>query len=110
MDVGRGAHLVGIPQRAGDVDALEPRHAVEVLGDEHHHVLGAALALRGGPADVGHPRAAEQRALDRPPVRDPPHVALELAVVELSSHAQRIVDDGAAAGKDESLPAAREDG
>ena len=31
VDLGRGAHLVGVPERARRVDALEPRHAVEVL-------------------------------------------------------------------------------
>ena len=64
--VRRGAHLIGAPQRAGDVDALEPRHAVEVLGAEQDHVLGATLALGRGAAHVGHPRATEQRALDPP--------------------------------------------
>ena len=37
-----------------------------------------------GAAEVGDPRAAEQRAIERPPIRDPAHIALELAVVELA--------------------------
>ena len=77
-----------------------------MLGHEHDDVLGPALALGGGATDVGHPRAAEQRTLDRPTVSDPPHVALELAMVELLSHARRIVADGAAAGKAEASSAA----
>src|SRR3954465_13180500 len=68
VDVRGRAHLVGVPQRARAVDALQPRHAVEVVRDEYHHVLGPPLALRRGAPRVGYPRAAEQRALDRPAV------------------------------------------
>ena len=49
VHVGRRAHLVGVPQRAGLVDALEPRDAVEVLGNQFDDVLDPALALGGAP-------------------------------------------------------------
>src|SRR5262249_29245336 len=94
------AHLVGVPQRPGDVDALQPRHAVEVLRDQHDHVLGAALTLRAGATKIGDARPAEQRAIEWPPVRDPPNVALELAVVELLvGHPKPIVAQETAGGK-----------
>ena len=101
VHVGGRAHLVGVPQRPGHVHALEPGHAVEVLADEHDHVLGPALALRAGAAQVSDARAAEQRAIERPPVRDPAHIALELAVVELveGRHPPPIVADAATGGK-----------
>ena len=57
----RVAHLESVPQRAGLVDPLEPRHPVERLGDEHDDVFGAALALRGRAALVGDAGATEQR-------------------------------------------------
>ena len=100
MHIGGRAHLVGVPQRAGDVDALEPRHPVEVLGDEHDHVLGAALTLRSGAAQIGDARAGQQRAIERPPVRNPAHVTLELAVIELLEiHPPNIVADEAPLSK-----------
>ena len=68
---------------AGLVDALEPRDAVEVLGDEHEHVLVPALALRRRAVEVVDPSAAQQRALDRPAVRHALQIALELPAVEL---------------------------
>jgi hypothetical protein len=84
VHIGRRAHLVGVPQAPADVYALEPRHPIEELGDEHEHELGAALALRPGASQVRDARATEQGSLDRPAVGDPLDVALELAVVELS--------------------------
>src|SRR3954454_19566859 len=82
VHVGRVAHLGGVPQAPGLVDALEPRHPGEELRDEHHDELRPALALGAEPALVVHARTAEQRALERPPVRDPLHVAVELAPVD----------------------------
>src|SRR3954452_20104433 len=100
VDVGGRAHLVRVPQRPGDVDALQPWHAVEVLGNQHDHVLRTALALWAGAAEIGDARAAEQRSIEWPPVRDPPNVSLELAVVELLvGHPTPIVAQEAACGK-----------
>jgi hypothetical protein len=65
-----------------------------VLGDEHDHVLGTALALARRAVEIGHARAAEQRPLRGPPVGDPLHVALELAAVELLLR-HSSADDGA---------------
>ena len=62
VDVRRGPHLERVPQRAGLVDALEPRHAVERLGDEHDHELGSTLALGRRAALVGDAGAAEDGA------------------------------------------------
>ena len=56
VHVGLGAHLGGVPERARLVDALQPRHAVEVLAHEHDDELRAALALMAGAA-AGPPRA-----------------------------------------------------
>ena len=81
VDVGRRAHLEGVPQRAGLVDALEPRHPLVRRGDEDHDELGAALALGRRAPLVGHARAAEQRDLDRPAIADAVQVALQLAPV-----------------------------
>ena len=64
VHVGVGAHLARVPEVRRLVDALEPRHAVEGLGDEHDDVLRAALALRRRAARVGDARAPEH-ARDR---------------------------------------------
>src|SRR4051794_30653052 len=101
VHVGGGAHLVGVPQRARHIHALEPRHAVEVLGDQHDHVLRAALALRARAAQVSDPRAGEQRPIERPSVGDSADVAIELAMVQRFErrHPQNIVADTATTGK-----------
>src|SRR5262249_213105 len=100
VDVRRRAHLVRVPQRPGDVHALQPRHPVEVLPDHHQHVLRPALTLRTGTAQVRDARAAEHRAIEWPPVRDPTDVALELAVVELlRGHPTSIVAGKRVCGK-----------
>src|SRR3954454_17413315 len=81
VHVGRVAHLGGVPQAAGLVDALGPRHAGEELRDEHDDELRPALALGAEPALVVHAGAAEQRPLERPPVRDALDVAVQLPPV-----------------------------
>ena len=68
--------------------------------------VGVAIVMGGYGAVTKLPQVMQQRTLDRPAVSDPPHVALELAMVELFCHARRIVADGAAAGKAEASSAA----
>jgi hypothetical protein len=82
VHIGAGAHLLGVPEAAGLVDALQPRHAPEGLGHEHDDVLLPALALHPGAADVRDAGAAEQRALQRPAAAHAVDVALELTAVE----------------------------
>ena len=71
MNVRPVAHLIAVPQRAGEVDALEPGDPVEGIGDEQEDILRAPLALRGRAMLVVDPRAAEQRDIDRPAVAGP---------------------------------------
>ena len=86
MHVGVVAHLGRVPQRAALIDALEPRHAVEALGDEDDDVLGAALALRRRAARVVGARPAEQRARQRPAVAHARDVPGQLTLVEGLGH------------------------
>src|SRR3954454_6530896 len=82
VHVGEVAHLGGVPQAAGLVDALEPRDAVEELRDEDDHELRAALALRAAAEVVVDAGPAEERALEGPAIAHPLNVAVELAPVD----------------------------
>src|SRR6202020_1897163 len=82
VNVGLGPHLHGVPQRAGLVDAFEPRHAVKGRRDEDDDELGTALALGRCAPLVGDASAPEQRLLHRPAITDPVYVAPQLAEVE----------------------------
>jgi len=70
VDFGGGAHLEPIPQRAGLIDALEPRHPVVGRRDEHDDELRAPLPLRRRPLLVGDLGAGEDRVLELPPILD----------------------------------------
>src|SRR5690349_7566365 len=82
VHVSRVAHLGGVPQAAGLVDALEPRHTVEELRDEDDHELGPALALRPAAEVFVDARPSEQRPLEGPATAHPLDVAVELAPVD----------------------------
>src|SRR3954454_16468923 len=82
VHVGGVAYLGGVPQAAGLVHALEPRHAVEELRDEDDHELRAALALRAAPEVVVDASSAEERALEGPAIAHPLDVAVELTPVD----------------------------
>src|SRR3954447_6432123 len=82
VHVGEVAHLGGVPQAAGLVDALEPRHTVEELRDEDDYELRPALALRAATEVVVDAGSAEERALKGPAIAHPLDVAVELAPVD----------------------------
>ena len=86
VDVRGCAHLEAVPQRAGVVHALEPRHALERVRDQDHDELGAALALRRRALLVRDPGASEHRDVDRPSVIDARQVPLQLAPVDGGGH------------------------
>jgi hypothetical protein len=62
---------------------LQPRHAVEGLGDEDDDVLRTALALWERALQIGDPSATQERSRELPAVTDAAQVPLELATVEL---------------------------
>ena len=89
MHVGAIAHLARVPEAARLVDALEPRHAVEELGDEHHDELAESLRSVAGTEAAVEARDDVRRTLravaDLP---DRQRAALLAVAVDGRSHAE----------------------
>ena len=82
VDVGPGAHLQGVPQRACLIDPFEPGHAVVGRRHQDHDEFRPALSLLGRAALVGQPRSSEQRSVERPAVTEPIQVSAQLATID----------------------------